>query len=357
MPLRSVPTVWLLHLSHNVIKTARGAPGVGGNALNILKIRQLAAILENGREAASVALQKLRHTDTSTLGDDVRVVPVTLGDQNLTAHEVLKGGLFVSLVPRALFVTASEGVVDMQGRLYQDLILVDADAGVTVAPRIDFRGFDLVHQAVRARLSRNPAGTEAAAPAAASAEAALPVGQAAASTRDAPASPPSTHVPTGPAGDAAAVDSEESPVATEEGDVDYGVDDSEPWGRGGAPTSRAAGTVPCPRCGYDVAVHVRVHLTPPPQADAGDPVHPRPPTAPRVKVPPPIRFATAADVVQALDDDARAVADMECDEAAVALAVGSDARRKVLEEVLEEEPQEPQEHYGLQDAKVLVQEE
>ena len=314
MPPRSpVPTVWLVHLSH--IKTDKmGRPGRKWLD-RITRVRLLAAVQNRGRAAANVALHALRHDYPETADNDVRVVPVTLslGDQSLTEREVLNDNLLASLVPCGLVVAASESVVDRQGDVHQNLIVVDEDAGVKMAPPFseipwDARGFDGVIKAARATLrllSRNPAGpvSEAAAPAAASAEAALPVGQAAASTRDAepPASPPSsTHVPTSPAGDVAAVDSEEPPVATEEGDVvDYGVDDTEP-------TSRGPAAVP--------------------------------------------NIATAADVVQALDDDARAEADMEHDEA-VASAVAR-GNFKVLEEVLKE----VQEHYGLQDAKVLVQE-
>ena len=221
-------TVWLMHLSHIKVGSS-GASKLGSNGLN-KKCRLLAGLQTNGHEAASVALQKLRRTDTSTLGHDVRVVPVTLGDQNLTEEEVVKRGVFKTAFPHPIQVTSSV----KQGRRHQDLIIVDADArGVTVKPRIsDVKGFDGVHQAVQARLIRNPTqsgpGPEAAgrAPAAASAEAAPPVGQAAASTRGAPASPrDSTHDPTTgrPVGaEAAAVEAAATGSAAASGGVEVG---------------------------------------------------------------------------------------------------------------------------------------
>ena len=59
---------------------------------------------------------------------------MTLGDQNLTAEEVLNNPLCQSLVLHASLVAASDGVWDNNGRLHQDLIVVDADPGVRMAP-------------------------------------------------------------------------------------------------------------------------------------------------------------------------------------------------------------------------------
>ena len=85
-----------------------------------------------------------------------RVVAVSLGDFNLTRSEVQDNPLAQSLVKHAFYVAANEGVVDSQGRLHQDLVLVDADRvpGVMLTPiHSDVRGFDGVHQAVQARIS------------------------------------------------------------------------------------------------------------------------------------------------------------------------------------------------------------
>merc|ERR1712026_550283 len=88
-----------------------------------------------------------------------------------------------SLVKHAFCMAANEGVKDKQGRLHQDLVLVDADRvpDVTLTPiRSDVRGFDGVHQAVQARIcSQGPAaaasaGPEVAASAAASTRGSIP---------------------------------------------------------------------------------------------------------------------------------------------------------------------------------------
>ena len=61
------------------------------------------------------------------------------------------------MVLHASLIAASDGVWDNNGRLHQDLIVVDADPGVRMAPiRSDVIGFDRSHQAVRARIFREP---------------------------------------------------------------------------------------------------------------------------------------------------------------------------------------------------------
>ena len=68
--------------------------------------------------------------------------------------------------PDSWFVAASEGVEDKKKRRHQDLIVVDAGPGVTLPPsRCDVFGFDGTHQAVQARIRREPTGPEVAAPA------------------------------------------------------------------------------------------------------------------------------------------------------------------------------------------------
>ena len=90
---------------------------------------------------------------------------MTLGDQNLTAYEVQNDELSQSLVTNGFFLAASKGIKDREGRLHQNLIVVDADAGVTLAPiRSDVIGFNRIHQAVQARICREPSGPEAAPP-------------------------------------------------------------------------------------------------------------------------------------------------------------------------------------------------
>ena len=83
------------------------------NKNNKIWTRSFAAARKHGRAAAAVARHALR-ADASTLGDDVQVVPATLGDQNLTEREVLNEPLrdSQSLVRHAFLITASEGVVD-----------------------------------------------------------------------------------------------------------------------------------------------------------------------------------------------------------------------------------------------------
>ena len=139
------------------------------------KIRLCAAAQNLGQEAAAAA---------STCGAS-RVVAVTLGDFNLTETEVQDHTLSRSLVKHAFCMAASQGVMDSQGRLHQDLVLVDADRvpDVTWTPiRSDVRGFDGVHQAVQARIcSQGPAAAASAGQVAASA---------AASTRRIPPQPP-----------------------------------------------------------------------------------------------------------------------------------------------------------------------
>ena len=169
---RCSATVWLMQLGH--IKTgSKGGPSyLGTDTLN-RKIRMFAAIRNHGSEAAAELNKKTQ------LFAPASVVPVTLGDQNLTEDEVLLNPLSRSLVKHRYHLAASPGIWD-NGRCHHDLIAVDADRGVEMVKiHCNIIGFDGTHQAVRARLSHEPTGREVAAPAAASAEAA----QAAASTR------------------------------------------------------------------------------------------------------------------------------------------------------------------------------
>ncbi len=107
------------------------------------KIRLYAAARNQGHAAAAAS------TRATTC--------VTLGDQNLTAEEVLNNPLCRPLVLHASLIAASDGVWDNNGWLHQDLIVVDADPGVRMAPiRSDVIGFDRSHQAVRARIRREP---------------------------------------------------------------------------------------------------------------------------------------------------------------------------------------------------------
>ena len=76
MPQRS-GTVWLVQLVHIKTGGKRGPRHLGGNALN-QKIRMFAATQNLVREAAAA----------STRGP-YQVVPVTMGDHNLTREEVL----------------------------------------------------------------------------------------------------------------------------------------------------------------------------------------------------------------------------------------------------------------------------
>ena len=169
MPQRS-GTVWLVQLAHIKTGGRKGPSYLGGNALH-KKMRMFAATMNQGHEAAAA----------STRGP-YTVVPITMGDQNLTREEALSNWVS-SLLTSSIAVIASEGTVDKQGRLHQDLIAVSADLGVKVAPsRCTEVGFDGVHQAVQAYLCREPSEVEGAAqalPVPAAAEAA----EAAASTR------------------------------------------------------------------------------------------------------------------------------------------------------------------------------
>ena len=156
MPPRSA-TVWLVQLSH--IKTGNsGASLLKGNVLN-KKIHLFAAALNQGcRRAAE-------------MGGDV--VPVLLGDQNLTRDEVTTNPLALSLIQHAFLVASSAGLVDNQNRLHQDLVVVGDVGGLTLESVPEYVvGFDNTHQAVRARIYREPTGPAEAASAAASAEAA-----------------------------------------------------------------------------------------------------------------------------------------------------------------------------------------
>ena len=119
MPRRSA-TVWLVQLTH--LKTSglkHGPSYLKGNPLN-KKIRLYAAAQNQGHAAAAAS------TRATTC--------VTLGDQNLTAEEVLNNPLCQSLVLHASLIAASDGVWDNNGQLHQDLIVVDADPGVRMAP-------------------------------------------------------------------------------------------------------------------------------------------------------------------------------------------------------------------------------
>merc|ERR1712026_258081 len=107
-----------------------------------------------------------------------------------------------SLVKHAFCMAANEGVKDKQGRLHQDLVLVDADRvpDVTLTPiRSDVIGFDGVHQAVQARIcSQGPAAAASAGQVAASAAASASpevAASAAASTRGIPPPPPGLKPP------------------------------------------------------------------------------------------------------------------------------------------------------------------
>ena len=121
--------VWLVQLSHIKVGKKGGPSFLGKNTLH-KKIQLFSAALNQGRRKAAAA---------STRG--IPFIPVTLGDQNLTKDEVLNNRPFRSLVKHTFFVAASEGVVDKQNRMHQDLIMVDH--GVTFAPsRCDVFGFD-----------------------------------------------------------------------------------------------------------------------------------------------------------------------------------------------------------------------
>ena len=115
-----------------------------GNVFN-KKIHLFAAALNQGcRKAAE-------------LGG--HVVPVLLGDQNLTRDEVTTNRLAQSLIKHAFLVATSEGVVDNQNRLHQDLVVVGDVGGLTLqSVRENVFGFDNTHQAVRARIDREPTG-------------------------------------------------------------------------------------------------------------------------------------------------------------------------------------------------------
>ena len=179
-------TVWLVQVIHINVGRKNGPSDLGSNPLN-KKIRLCAAAQNLGQAAAAAA---------STRGAS-RVVAVPLGDFNLTETEVQDNPLSRSLVKHAFCMAASQGVTDSQGRLHQDLVLVDADRvpDVTLTPiRSDVRGFDGVHQAVQARIcSQGPAAAASAGQVAASAAAsARPevAASAAASTRGSIPPPP-----------------------------------------------------------------------------------------------------------------------------------------------------------------------
>jgi len=171
-----------MQLSHIKVNNKKGtASFLGANSFN-RKCKLLAGLLMNGYEEAlrrtdASSWIAFSRTDASTLGRDVRVIPVTLGDQNLTYEEV-RHPTFSSRFRHALQVVACKGHRDNAGRLHQDLIIVTEPLRhVTLQPLdSDVKGFDGVHQAVRARIIRNSN-----------------VGQAAASTRGAR---DSTHGPT-----------------------------------------------------------------------------------------------------------------------------------------------------------------
>ena len=139
--------VWLVQLSHIKASSLRK------------KIRLFAKARILGRKAA--AEMRARTADASTLGDVVPVVPVTLGDQNLTQDEVSDNALSRSLIDFKFHIAASEGVMDRAGRLHQDLIVVDASPGVALVPsRSAVFSCDGFHQAVRAHIYCEPSVQE-----------------------------------------------------------------------------------------------------------------------------------------------------------------------------------------------------
>ena len=145
--------VWLVQLSHIKVGGKRGPSHLGTNPLN-KKIRLLCAALNQGRDEAAAA---------STRGNPL--IPVTLGDQNLTKTEVLTNGFFLSSYRQPINVAASNVV---EAYRHQDLIVVDADPGVTMEPiGCDVVGFDRAHKAVQARIAAVSASPEVAASAAA----------------------------------------------------------------------------------------------------------------------------------------------------------------------------------------------
>ena len=141
---RGSATVWLVQVIHINVGGKKSPSYLGSNPLN-KKIRLCAAAQNLGQAAAAAA---------STRGAS-RVVAVSLGDFNLTETEVKENRLARALVDHAFGVAANEGVKDKEGRLHQDLVLVDADrvpdVKVTPIPS-SVLGFDGVHQAVRARI-------------------------------------------------------------------------------------------------------------------------------------------------------------------------------------------------------------
>ena len=267
---------WLVQLSHIKVGGKRGPSHLGTNPLN-KKIRLLCAALNQGRDEAAAA---------STRGNPL--IPVTLGDQNLTEKEVLTNRFFLSSYLHPINVAASNVV---EADRHQDLIVVDADPGVTMEPiGCDVVGFDRAHKAVQARIAAVSASPEVAASAAAEV-----------------AAPAAAEVAALAAASAAAVQEEpssesEALEAAIEGfmdEVDYGgtSDDME--------------------------------------------VEPMPSLADVV-------LPTGADVVQELDRDAQAVAAQEDDEATVATIdeVDSDSSDT------QEEPDEGQEDARVQESEV-----
>ena len=190
VPLAHVPlaqqtaratTVWLVQLAHIKTGGKKGPSFLGSNAHN-KKIQILTAARRQGREAAAA----------SSRGADYQVVPITMGDMNLNQAEVSGSNIMTTLLPGLVLLAASDGVLNNQGRRHQDLILVEGRPGITLKDiSCDVFGFDGTHQAVQARLCRDP---EVAASAAASAEAA----EAAASTRSSAELAPRSPAPDSP---------------------------------------------------------------------------------------------------------------------------------------------------------------
>ena len=212
--------------------------------------------------------------------------------------------------------------------------MADADPGVTFAPiRSDVIGFDSVHQAVQARLCREPTGPEVAASAAASAEAA----QTAASTRDTPA--PRLHHDLA-SHEAAAV---AQAVAAQEGGEASAAASARSEAAASAAASASSEAAASAETAYAAAWTRRIPLDDLSDIDDSSDIPPDDFLEADWDV---VVLATGADVVQALDLDAQAAAAQEDDEATVAHALGPNAQEEQEEEDEGQEDAMEESHEG-----------
>ena len=151
VPLRPITPCsaagWLVQLTHSEAGKESIARSYRQGTRRRGKL--LCAAVEQGRKAAA----SMRGSDAAP----IPLVSVTMGDQNFTAQEVNNLTTEEVLMRLGVNFVASEGVVDKQGRLHQDILIVGAHPGVSFKPEpCHVKGFDEQLMAVRARLRHDP---------------------------------------------------------------------------------------------------------------------------------------------------------------------------------------------------------